>query len=308
MYIGYYTACLPGVPLEEKVKWAKEQNFKGLELACWPMSNTRDYSATDIDVDNFSQEDAEKVKALFAEHDIKITSLGYYDNNLSNDPEKREFVNQHSYKVIEAAAKLGVEIVGLFIGRNIDKSMEENFDEFEAIFTAFVEFAAERNIKIVIENCPMLNWLEEGKPGTISYSPELWDEMFKRVPHKNFGLNFDPSHLYHMMIDYLPLIEQYKDRIFHVHAKDAEIFEDKLNRYGVCDIQLRKEGEHGWWRFRMPGMGQVDFKAMIEELEKIGYDGVVSIEHEDPEYEGTREKVYEGLQKGYAFLSQYIKD
>jgi sugar phosphate isomerase/epimerase len=305
MYIGFLTACLPGVPVEEKVEWAKEVGFKSLELACWPFDNSRDFSATDIDVDNFSQDDADRLNALFAENDMHISSLGYYDNNLSNDPEKRAFINAHSFKVIDAAEKLGVDMVGLFVGKNIDVSIEENFDEFEEFFTRICDYAAERNIKIIIENCPMLNWLEPGKPGTISYSPELWDEMFRRVPHANFGLNFDPSHLYHLMIDYIPLVEQYKDRIFHVHAKDAEIFPELLNRYGVPDRQL-KDGQN-WWRFRMPGMGQVDLRGMVEALEKIGYDGVISIEHEDPVYEGSKEKVYEGLKLGYEHLAEFVK-
>lgn len=305
MYLGVYTACLPGVPLEEKVLWAREHGFKGLELACWPLDNSRDYSATDIDVDNLDEARAEEIKALFAENAMRISSLGYYDNNLSHDPEKKAFVNKHSYKVIDAAHLLGVDIVGLFIGRNIDKNMEENFDEFEEVFKPIVEYAGERGIKIVIENCPMLNWHEPGKPGTISYSPELWDEMFRRIPAENFGLNFDPSHLLHLLIDYLPLISIYKDRIFHVHAKDAEIFEERLNYYGIMDRQLG-QGE-GWWRFRMPGMGQVDFRGLVEALEEIDYDGVISIEHEDPLYEGSHEKIYEGLALGYDFLSQYVK-
>lgn len=307
MYLGYYTACLRGVSLEEKIQKAKEMGFESLELACWPQENDRDFSSSDIPVHGLTQAEADRIRKMFDDNGLKISSLGYYDNSLSNDPAVREKVHRHTYELIDAAQMLGVDIVGLFAGRNIDKTIEENFDEFETVFNGFVNYAGERGIKIVIENCPMLNWLQQDLPGTITYSPELWDEMFRRVPQKNFGLNFDPSHLLHLMIDYVPLIEQYKDRIFHVHAKDAEIFPDRLHRYGIYDCQLGNRNEEGWWRFRMPGMGQVDFPALIEELKKIDYQGAVSIEHEDPVYEGSNEKIYEGLQLGYDYLKGLVK-
>ncbi|NLF19959.1 MAG: sugar phosphate isomerase/epimerase [Clostridiaceae bacterium] len=304
MYIGFLTACLPGVSLEKKIAFAKDNGFKALELACWPRSNTRDYAAADLDVKNFTADDAAEVNKAFAEAGLKISSLAYYDNNLHHDPVQRAAINAHTYKVIDAAALLGVDMVGTFIGRNIDKSIADNMDEFEEVFTKIVGYAEERGIKIIIENCPMIGWQRAGEPGTISFTPELWDELFRRVPNSNFGLNFDPSHLFHMLIDYLPLVKQYKDRIFHVHAKDAEIFEDELHYYGVYNTQLRKEG---WWRFRMPGSGQVDLKGMVQELEAIGYDGVVSIEHEDPLYEESEEKIYEGLLLGLEYLQDFVK-
>ncbi len=299
MYLGYLTSCLPQVSLEEKIRFAKEQGFAALELACWPRSNERDYSASDIDVQNLTEAEAEQIRSQFEEAGLKISSLAYYDNNIHSDPEVRQRINQHTYKVIDAAVLLGVDMVGTFIGRNNEKSIPDSFEDFEEVFGPLVSYAEERGIKIIIENCPMLGWARKGEPGTISFSPELWDEMFRRVPNANFGLNFDPSHLFHLKIDYLPLIERYKERIFHVHAKDCEIIEEKFPEYGVFNAFL---GDEGWWRFRMPGSGQVDLPAMIAELDKIGYDGVISIEHEDPFYEGSVEKTYEGLLIGLEYL------
>lgn len=149
----------------------------------------------------------------------------------------------------------------------------------------------------------MEGWQVEGLPGTISFSPELWEEMFKRVPNKNFGLNFDPSHLKFMLMDYIAPIAAFKDRIFHVHAKDMEVFDDKLAQYGIFNRQF---GREGYWRARMPGLGHVKFDAMIKALKDIGYEGVVSIEHEDPVYEGSEAKVKEGLLIGREFLAKLI--
>ncbi|HAM39326.1 MAG TPA: sugar phosphate isomerase, partial [Elusimicrobia bacterium] len=142
-------------------------------------------------------------------------------------------------------------------------------------------------IRIMIENCPMEGWQVEGLPGTISYSPELWDEMFSVIPNKNFGLNFDPSHLYWLQIEYLQPIKRFSKYIFHVHAKDTEIIKDKLN-----DVSIYGKD---WWQYRVPGLGEINWSKFIKALKEINYNGVVSIEHEDPIYSGTEEKIKEGL-------------
>lgn len=306
MKLGFLTVCLGKMPLEEKVKWASENGFQALEVACWPTDNDRDYSSNDIDVANLTEKEAEKIKALFKQYGLTISSLAYYDNNLHKDPEKRAFINNHFKKCVDAAVMLEVPMVGTFVGRNIDKSIQDNFDEYEDVFGKLVQYAEDRGIKVIIENCPMVGWQMPGVPGTISFTPELWEEMFRRVPSKNLGLNYDPSHLLFQLIDYYALIKEFKDRIFHVHAKDAEVFDDKLKRYGIYDKQINAKHGDGFWRFRMPGLGQIDWGRFINELKQAGYDGVISIEHEDPLYEGSEEKVKEGLLLGKKHLEKFI--
>lgn len=305
MYLGFLTVCLGNMPLEEKAKWAAKNGFKSLEVACWPYENDRDYSSCDIDVANLDEREAERIKEYIGEYGLRISSLAYYDNNLHHDPQERAFINNHVKKCIDAAVMLGVPMVGTFVGRNINKSIKDNFDEFELVFKELVSYAEKKGIKLIIENCPMEGWQLPGQPGTISFTPELWREMFRRVPNKNFGLNYDPSHLRFQLIDYIAPIAEFKDRIFHVHAKDSEVFEDKLAEYGVFNKQLDGEGT-GYWQFRMPGMGQVDFQAFIKALKENGYDDVISIEHEDPMYEGSEKKVKEGLLIGKRHLENYI--
>lgn len=305
MHLGFLTVCLGGMPLKEKAEWAAENGFKALEVACWPRKNDRDYSSSDIDVENFTQKEADEIKAYMDGLGLTISSLAYYDNNLHCDPAKRSAVNSHVKKCVDAAVLLGVPAVGTFVGRNINKSIKDNFDEFEQVFGELVGYAETKGIQIIIENCPMEGWQVPGLPGTISFTPELWGEMFRRVPNRNFGLNYDPSHLRFQLIDYIAPIAEFKDRIFHVHAKDSEVFEDKLAYYGVFNKQL-DGGDCGYWRFRMPGLGQVDFGKFIQALKEAGYDGVVSIEHEDPLYEGSEEKVKEGLILGRKHLEKLI--
>lgn len=308
MYLGFLTGCLGGMPLKEKAKWASEAGFKALEISCWPNNNDRDYSGSDIDVANLTQEKADEIKAYFKEYGLTISSLAYYDNNLDKDSERRAFINNHVKKVIDAAYMLEVPLVGTFAGRNIDKDMEENFNEFEAVFTELVAYAEEKGIKLMIENCDMKGWQIPGLPGTISYSPELWEEMFRRIPSKNFGLNFDPSHLIPQFIDYLKAAEDFSDRIFHVHAKDAEILKERLSKYGIYNRQLFRNSEDytGYWRYRMPSLGEVDWERLINLLESKGYEGVISTEHEDPLYEGSEEKIKEGLVIGLRHLEKLV--
>jgi sugar phosphate isomerase/epimerase len=295
MKLGFLTVCLGNMTLEEKAKWAGENGFEALEIACWPKSNDRDYSSSDIDVDSLTQEEADRIKTFMKKYGLIISSLAYYDNNLDRDTEKRGLVNKHVKKVIDAAIMLETPYVGTFIGKNSDLSVKDNFDEFEKVFGELVGYAEEKGIKLMIENCDMRGWQKPGEPGTISYSPELWEEMFRRVPSKSFGLNYDPSHLVLMLMDYMSPVMQFKDRIFHVHAKDGKILRDMLERYGVFDRQLGEPNEWGYRQAKMPGLGEVDWKKFIKALKKVGYDYVVSIEHEDREYEGSEQKVKEGL-------------
>ncbi|MDI3477801.1 MAG: hypothetical protein PWQ59_1326 [Thermoanaerobacterium sp.] len=306
MHLGFLTVCLGNMQLKDKAKWASENGFKSLEIACWPQVNSRDYSSCDIDVETLTEEKAEEIKKYMKDYGLSISSLAYYDNNLDPDPEKRAYINNHTKKCIDAAVMLGTSMVGTFIGRDPSKNLKENFDEFEKVFSDIVGYAESKGVKIIIENCPMEGWQKEGLPGTISFTPELWEEMFRRIPSMNFGLNLDPSHLLFQLIDYVKVVPAFKDRIFHVHAKDAEIFKDKLEWYGVFNRQFPKKGETGYWRFRMPGLGQVDWDRFIKALKDIGYDGVISIEHEDPLYDGSEEKVKEGLKLGYDHLKQFI--
>jgi len=303
MKLGFLTVCLGNMPIEEKMRYAAERGYKAVEIGCWPAVNGRDYSSCDIDVDALTQEKANELRSLADSLRLEISSLAYYDNNLAADPVFRASVNAHVKKVIVAAKMLGVPMVGTFVGRNHLISLKENFDLYEQVFGELVACAEENGVKLMIENCPMPNWQVAGLPGTISFSPELWREMFRRIPSKSFGLNYDPSHLNFMMMDCVTPIEEFADRIFHVHAKDSAVDTDALKIYGTYNCQL---GGESIWKFSMPGLGTVDFDGMFKALEKIGYDGVVSIEHEDPKYSGTVEKVKAGLDVAKEFLDKYV--
>ena len=309
MKLSYLTACFNNLSLEEKVKFAAEQKFDAIELSCWPVANDRDYSSTDIDVSKFDIKTKEDILKLTGENNIEIASLAYYDNCLHPDTSIRENNVKHLYNVIETAGKLGVKFVGAFAGRNLDLSFEENFTEFEKIFPNRVKYAADRNVNLLIEYCSMPGWHREGWGATISYSPELWDRMFEIIPDENFGLNFDPSHLIWLGVDYIKALIDYKERVLYFHAKDTKIFEEKRSYYSIFGRQLERENEwdYGWWQHKIPGKGSVDWQKIYQTLREIGYDGYVSIEHEDLNYSENDEAIKLGLMKGKAFLDSIFK-
>jgi sugar phosphate isomerase/epimerase len=307
MKLGFLTACLPQLSLENIIKWASEKGFDCLELGAWPVASNRDYQAQQIDAAKFTKDDAYRVQELFNKFNMTISAMAYYDNNLHPDLERRKNFLDHLKKVIDTAALLNVKLVGTFVGARPDKSPTENMNEIGDVFRDLCKYASDKDVKIMIENCPMENWVMFGLPGNYAYSPELWEALFNEVPADNFGLNFDPSHLYWLGIDYIEAAKEFATKIFHVHAKDTEMLDHGMYRYGIFGKQIDPTPwKSGWWRYRIPGFGEIDWMRLITTLQEHGYDHVLSIEHEDPVWEGSEEKVKAGLLLGLKHLSQFI--
>lgn len=302
MKLGFLTGCLSPLPLDSIVAWAAQNGFTALELSAWPVDNARDYSGTQLDAARLDQAEAARIRALFDQHHLTISCVTYCDNNLAHDPAERARYLNHLQAVIRAAALLGAPTVSTFIGRDITLTLEQNLEEAKQVFTPIVAEAKRLGVKIGIENCPMPDWQFEGLAGNVAFSPALWARLFELIPAENFGLNFDPSHLAWLGVDYLAALRDFAPRIFHMHAKDTEIFPERRSRYSIM------EPSHGvWWRYRMPGLGMIDWGAFIGTLRKIGYNGTLSTEHEDPEWEGSEEKVKRGLILGREHLQKFAQ-
>lgn len=310
MKFGFLSGCLQGMTLEQKMVYAHQVGFTALDVSCWPKENTRDYSGSDIDVENLTVEEVDKIKADEKKYNIKISSLAYYDNMLHPDLNIRKQYSEHLKAVIKAAGQLNVPLVGCFIGKDQTKSLTENFDEFETIFSEYVYLAEQNNVKLMIENCPMPGWQEDGLPGTISYSPELWDEMFRRIPSKSFGLNFDPSHLRWLHIDYLKALRDYKERIFHVDAKDVIVDEAKFHYYGIFGKKLNREHEEdlGFWTPVIPGLGDINWNEFYNVLKEIGFNTWFGIEHEDRRFAANNDEIKTGLEYAFNHLNPIIHE
>lgn len=304
MKIGFITACLPGMSLEQIASWASACGYEALEVAAWPSLGNRPFVATHLAVENFTGADADRVQMLLVRHKLLISSIAYYDNNLHPDPEERAAVHAHVRRCIDAAAALGVPTVGTFIGRDSTRRVTENLRDAEQIFRPLVEYAGERNVKIIIENCVMEGWHPDGYPGNLAYSPELWEWMFDL----GLYLNYDPSHLLWLGIDPVAALRPYVHRIPHAQAKDIELFPDRRNRYGFFGKMMSRQSgwDVGWWRYRVPGLGEVDWRRIVDALYEGGFQGALSVEHEDPVWGGNEDKVKTGLEIAYRTLRPLV--
>jgi sugar phosphate isomerase/epimerase len=302
--LGLLTAAFPTLELDGVASWASANGFDALELACWPASGgeRRRYAGVcHVDVERLDERLAAHVRACTEERGLEISSLAYYPNNLDPDPAVRAAAHEHLRHVIDAAARLRVPTVGTFVGRDQRRSEDESLSEFEREWPALIRYAGEHGVRIAIENCPMIFSADEWPGGrNLAYSPALWRELFRLVPDENFGLNFDPSHLVWLMVDYERAIREFSDRIFHVHAKDLEIDRDGLYERGTMSLGV------GWQVPRLPGLGEVRWDRFFAALWSIGYDGVVSVEHEDRAFEGDLELVQRGFLLARNVLAPYI--
>jgi len=292
--LGFFTACLPRQDLRSITARAAGTGFAALEVAAWPTGQSRGHIASHLDVEGLGPDQAAAVRALFAEHKLTLSAVSYYDNNLHPNQDHRARIHHHLRACISAAALLEVSCVGTFVGRDPSRTVAENQALAQRELPPLIEFANERGVQLVVENCPMGGWHPDGYPGNLAYSPELWEWMFSL----GLYLNYDPSHLVWLGIDPVRALRQYSDRVLHVQAKDTEVDSDHRNQYGVFGQLMDRTDpwDSGWWRYRVPGRGEVDWRGVTDALYEGGYDGVIAVEHEDPVWSGDEQRVGHGLE------------
>ena len=305
MKLGFVSAILDNSSFEEMIDIASDLGFSSVEVACWPQgqSERRYAGVSHIDVGRVL-EDKEYSRYILdycAEKNIQMSSLAYYPNPLDSDLLKREATINHLMNVIRASADLGIGLVTTFIGRDQTKTVEENLKLVKEIWPPIIELAEEVNVKIAIENCPML-FGEDQWPGgqNLFTTPFIWKRVFEILPSKNLGINYDPSHFIWQMIDYVKPLYEFKDKIFHVHFKDIKLYRDKMDEYGIMAYPL------SFMSPKLPGLGDVDWGRYVSALLDIGYDGHGCIEVEDRAFEGSKEKVIKSLQLSKHYMEQFV--
>jgi len=303
MQLGFVSAILPELSFEEVISFAASAGFDCVELMCWPRGKAeRRYAGvTHLDAAGFTAEDAARANELLASQGIAISGLGYYPNPLAPDAAEAQVYSDHLKLVIRAASLLGVGVVNSFVGRDWTKSVDDNWPRFLEVWRPLVACAREQGIKIGIENCPMLFTRDEWPGGkNLATSPAIWRRMWADIPDADFGLNFDPSHFVWQCMDYLSVLRDFKDRIFHVHAKDARLDRDRLNQVGLLAYPAEYHTP------KLPGLGDVDWSRFFSVLSDTGYDGAVCIEVEDRAYEGSLEMRKASLVQSARYLRQFI--
>jgi len=306
MFMKIAFASLVGIkpmPFPTLLERAKAAGLDAIEVnvgPTFPHIAGADYPGH-LDLDAILRDGPAQTHELLAAHGITITSLAPMLNLLAPDPTLREERMAAFRQTIDACAALGVPTVVTYGGSAFgmhfyglpgvrpdhpSNHVAENVRLFTDIFTPLAAYAEAKGVRIAFETAA-----RGGGQGNIAHSPELWDCIFDAVPSPALGLSFDPSHLIWLQIPNIPdLIRQYGARIFHFDAKDTEILPAVLARQGILGS--------GWWRYRLPGLGALDWRAILSALRDIGYDDVISIENEDPLFLGL---------DGVAWSADYLR-
>ncbi len=303
MQLGFVSAILPDLTLEEVMQFAAKEGFDCVELMCWPVGKAeRRYAGvTHVDVADLSDERIASIHALCETTNVRISGLGYYPNVLSPDRSEAAACTAHLKKVFEAASRLGVGVVNTFIGRDWTRSVEANWPDMLALWRELTTYAGSLGIRIGIENCPMLFTADEWPGGkNLATSPVIWRRLFADLDADNLGLNFDPSHFVWQQMDYIAAIREFGSRFFHVHAKDARVDRHRLAEVGVLATPLEYHVP------KLPGLGDVDWGKFFSALTDAGYNGPVCVEVEDRAYEGTLDTRKEALRQSARYLRQYM--
>jgi sugar phosphate isomerase/epimerase len=300
--LGFVSAILPELRLEEVLAFANAERFACVELMCWPRGKAqRRYAGvTHVDAEGFDEAAAKRVLQLLDEHGVSISALGYYPNPLAPDPAEAKVAVDHLRAVMRAARLLGVTRVNTFVGRDWTKTVDAQWARFLDTWRPLVAYAEEQGVRVGIENCPMLFTGDEWPGGkNLATSPAVWRRMFADVPSASFGLNFDPSHFVWQHMDYLKPLREFRERIFHVHAKDARLDRARLDDVGILATPLE------FHRPKLPGLGDVDWGRFFAVLTDTGYEGPVCVEVEDRAYEGSLETRLQALRQSLRYLRNF---
>ena len=303
MKLGFVSAILPDLALEAVLGYAARLGYDCVELMCWPpgRADRRYAGVTHLDVTGFTPDMAARTRQLCQTAGVAISGLGYYPNPLSPDMAEAAVAVDHLGLVIQAAALLGVPQVNTFVGRDWSKSIDANWPRFLQTWRPLVALAEDLGVRIGIENCPMLFSQDEWPGGkNLATSPAIWRRMFADIPGPAFGLNYDPSHLVWQQMDYLKPLRDFRDRLFHVHAKDVRLDRDRLDEVGILATPLEYHSP------KLPGLGEVNWGRFFSVLGDCGYSGPICVEVEDRAYESSLATRLMALQQSYDFLRNFV--
>jgi sugar phosphate isomerase/epimerase len=220
---------------------------------------------------------------------------------MDSDPERRTFFHQHLKKVIKGANLLGLHNVNTFVGRDQNKNLMDSIEDFKKIWPDIVKYAEDNDVKIGVESCPMYFTMDEWPAGkNLAGSPRIWREIFEIIDSRNFGLNYDPSHLIWQRMNYIRPIYEFKDKIMHMHIKDAQLYQDKLDDVGPLATPLEYHCP------KIPGLGDINWGKVVSAMRDIRYKGAVCIEVEDYSFEDSIEGRLLAIRQSKAYMNQYI--
>ena len=280
MRIGFYTSTFNDRPVEEVLDFAREAGFDAIEL--------------DVNGHIKNPENVSPVVKMARDRGLFVSSVTFFGNQNDADADKRKELRSVTAEFAKAADDAKVPIMVIFPGRGEATSEEDDYRSFAELVNGLIADTGSA-FSIAIENWP------GPKNAFIGVTPAGWQQLFALIPDKRFGLEFDPSHLIRLGIDPYAALEGVKDRIKILHAKDTSIDATRLQAVGYHGA--------GWWRYRLPGSGLLDWPRFLKQAQSYGFDDVLSIEHEDADYGWPRKDLEarkQGERKGLNFLRSVL--
>ena len=232
--------------------------------------------------------------ALLEKYDLFAASLMVLGPSIRTSKEALPAEVERMGKLMDMANEFGGAILtgAAPMGYDPSKTLPENVAMFKEVYSPIADLAEKKNVKIAFENWPGGRG-PFGEGGNLTVTAESIAMMFDAVPSKMIGLEFDPSHFIWQSIDVFRAAREFIDRIHIIHAKDTEIYEERLSWMGRWG--------RGWWRYRLPGFAKFDWPGFFALLYELGFDGNVIIEHEDGSFDGDRRPL------GFLLSGNYLK-
>ncbi len=311
MKLGIFTALFQDRPLEEVLRLVAEQGYETVELPAWKGS-------PHLDVDSVLSDGGRSLLRLVRGYGLGISALsdgregqlvlGPHDWTVDRwaptqgVEERIRYGSERLKLVARAAAALEVPVVTGFVGSSVwDKWYNYPSTNEQAYQLGWDLFAQRVNPILDVFQQQGVRFAFEVHPTEIAYNLETAEQALEALDHRpEFGFNFDPSHLFWQGIDPVVFVKRLGKRIYHAHAKDGEVQEDEVRRSGVLSGGSWTRPDRGF-RFRVPGWGDVDWRRVLSALAAVGYDYVLSFEHEDPVMSPE-----DGCEKAIAFLRPLI--
>lgn len=294
--VTLFTGQWADLTLETLAQKAKTWGFDGLELACW---------GDHFEVSRALQEPdyCENRHKLLAKYGLKVWAISNHlvgqavcDNidarhksilpprvwGDGNPEGVRQRAAEEMKATARAAANLGVKVVNGFTGSSIWHWLYSFPPVTPAMIEAgFADFAARWNPILDVFDEAGVRFALEVHPTEIAFDVVTAERALAAVGRRAaFGFNYDPSHFGYQGVDYLAFLDQFSDRIYHAHMKDVW-WSPQMKRSGVFGGHLNFGDKDRYWDFRSLGRGSINFEEIIRRLNRIGYNGPLSIEWED---------------------------
>jgi sugar phosphate isomerase/epimerase len=301
--LGVSSSCFRDVSLPEALRWAGAAGFQTVEIDAPPMSVRAGGSWFQHSSLNVSALDGTARDALVSTLDkagLKAAALAWRGHLLDVDPERAKAAQTHLGRVVEAAATLGIGVVTTCVGRMMGATLGDSIAEFARRVAPVLVQAEASQVRLALSTSPMIGWQSEDVPGNAAFCPELWEKIFTHVRSEALGLALSPADLAWTGIDPVAAVTDYAEKVFLIQALDAEMLDLRRQDCGV----LRPSG--GWWRYRLPGLGMVDWRRLIDRLHELPFEGTLVIPQEDPVWQGSLDKVKTGLALARRHLVQFL--